>query len=61
LLSPDTGETLALIDPTPDREIVMIAVNAYGSELAVNRKGARTQIWHLGRIRGELAQWNLAW
>ena len=61
LLSPDTGETLALIDPTPDREIVMIAVNADGSELAVNRKGARTQIWHLGRIRGELAQWNLAW
>jgi eukaryotic-like serine/threonine-protein kinase len=61
LVSVDTGEVLAELQPTPDNEIIALAFNPDGSELALTRVSAPPQIWHLGRIRKELAALGLDW
>ena len=61
LISPGTGEILAIIEPTPELEINRLALNFDGTELAVNRMGAATQVWHLQAIRQQLAAMKLDW
>jgi WD40 repeat protein len=61
LVSAQTGETLALIEPTPELEIDYLALNFDGSELAVSRLGVPPQVWHLNRIRQQLAAIKLDW
>jgi hypothetical protein len=61
LVSPNTGELLAELAPLPDNEIVALALSADGSELALTRVGAPPELWHLGRIRKDLAALGLDW
>ena len=61
LVSPGTGELLAELEPMPDNEIIALALSPDGSELGLTRVGAPPQLWHLGRIRKELAALGLDW
>lgn len=61
LVSPQTGETLAQLEPFPRNEIIAMTFNPGASQLAINRVGAPTQIWNLRRIRQHLAQMRLDW
>lgn len=61
LLSVATGQLLAELQPMPDNEIIALAFSADGSELALTRVGAPPQIWHLGRLRQDLAGLGLDW
>jgi hypothetical protein len=61
LISPDTGELLAELEPSPDNEIIALAFSPDTRELALTRVGAPPQIWHLGRLRKELASLGLDW
>ena len=61
LVSPDTGDLLAELEPAPDNEIIALAFSPNGAELALTRVGAPPQVWHLARIRKELAGLGLDW
>ncbi|HZR20420.1 MAG TPA: serine/threonine-protein kinase [Verrucomicrobiae bacterium] len=61
LISVDTGKVLAELQPAPDNEIIALAFNHDESELALTRVSAPPQIWHLARIRKELAALGLNW
>ena len=61
LVSPETGQTLAQIEPQPENEIVAFAFSPDSSKLAINRVGAPTQIWNLKRIREQLVPLRLDW
>ena len=61
LLSPDTGKTIAQLEPTPDNEVVALALNGDLSEMAVTRFGEPPQIWRLDHIRHDLAAMGLDW
>jgi len=61
LISLKTGETLAQIEPFPEGEIVALAFSPDGAELALTRTDCASQIWHLRRIREQLAPLKLAW
>jgi WD40 repeat protein len=61
LISPETGATLAEIDPVPERQLIALAFSADATELAITRTAAPPQIWHLSRIRRRLAEMKLDW
>lgn len=61
LISPDTGATLAQLEPTPDNEVIALALNGDNSELAMTRYGEPPEVWHLRKIQGELAAMGLNW
>lgn len=61
LVSPDDGHLLARIEPVPDNEIVTMAFNSDTSELAFTRVGADPEVWHLQKIRRQLASLGLDW
>ncbi|MBU6401663.1 MAG: hypothetical protein KGS61_15205, partial [Verrucomicrobia bacterium] len=61
LVSPETGETLAQIEPAPAGELVSLAFNADASLLAMTLVGAPPQVWNLRYIRQQLAAMHLNW
>jgi WD40 repeat protein len=61
LIEPDSGQTIAQLEPTPDNEVIGLALNADLSELAMTRFGEPPQIWRLSRIRHELTAMGLDW
>ncbi len=61
LISPDTGQTIAQLEPAPDNEVVALALTADLSELAATRFGEPPQVWRLDKIRQDLAAMKLDW
>lgn len=61
LVSPETGATLAQIDPSSDDETLALAFNGDASELALARMRSCPQIWHLTAIRKQLTLSGLDW
>jgi hypothetical protein len=58
---PATGALLAQLEPRPGNDLITLAFNSDASELAVTRVDAPPQVWHLRRIREQLAGMSLDW
>ncbi len=61
LVEPNSGDLLAQLEPVPGNDLITLAFNSDASELAVTRVNAPPQIWHLRRIRQQLAEMSLDW
>jgi WD40 repeat protein len=61
LVAPETGATLAQIEPAPSGELICLAFNPDASLLGLTLAGAPPQVWNLRHIRQQLATMQLDW